>query len=63
MFKGEKAFHINYFIFYFQANATLRYLLRTQIQIEEDINIKNNSIKIDEVDCMTLRRSIDYRSY
>uniref|UniRef100_A0A023F9D9 Tektin n=2 Tax=Triatoma infestans TaxID=30076 RepID=A0A023F9D9_TRIIF len=46
-----------------ESNATLRYLLRTQIQLEEDINIKNNSIKIDEVDCMTLRRSIDYRSY
>ncbi|KAK9503816.1 hypothetical protein O3M35_010294 [Rhynocoris fuscipes] len=46
-----------------ESNAALRYLLRTQIQLEEEINIKNNSIKIDEVDCMTIRSSIDYRSY
>lgn len=43
--------------------ATLRCLMRTQIQMEEDINIKTNSIKIDEVDCMTLRESLDYNVY
>lgn len=47
----------------FEANSTLRYLLQTQIQLEEDINIKMNTLKIDEVDCMTLRVSMDYHAY
>ncbi|XP_054008593.1 tektin-1 [Hylaeus anthracinus] len=47
----------------FEAQASLRYLLKTQIQIEEDINIKANTLKIDEVDCMTLRQSMDYHAY
>lgn len=46
-----------------EGNASLRYLLKTQIQLEEDINVKTNSIKIDEVDCMTLRQKMDYHSY
>ncbi|KAK9301060.1 hypothetical protein QLX08_006404 [Tetragonisca angustula] len=47
----------------FEAQASLRYLLKTQIQIEEDINVKTNTLKIDEVDCMTLRQSLDYHAY
>ncbi|XP_031848349.1 tektin C [Nomia melanderi] len=47
----------------FEAQASLRYLLKTQVQIEEDINIKTNTLKIDEVDCMTLRQSMDYHAY
>ncbi|XP_078044988.1 tektin C [Augochlora pura] len=47
----------------FEAQASLRYLLKTQIQIEEDINIKTNTLKIDQVDCMTLRLSMDYHVY
>lgn len=47
----------------FQSQASLRYLLKTQIQIEEDINVKINTLKIDEVDCMTLRQSMDYHTY
>lgn len=43
--------------------ASLRYLLKTQIQLEEDINVKTNSIKIDEVDCMTLRQNMDYHYF
>ncbi|KAL1491392.1 hypothetical protein ABEB36_011996 [Hypothenemus hampei] len=46
-----------------EAHASLRYLLKTQIQLEEDINVKTNSLKIDEVDCMSLRESMDYHSY
>ncbi|XP_054257827.1 tektin-1 [Macrosteles quadrilineatus] len=46
-----------------EAQASLRYLLKTQVQIEEDINIKTNSLKIDEVDCMTLRLGMDYHAY
>ncbi|XP_029157564.1 tektin-1 [Nylanderia fulva] len=46
-----------------EAEAALRYLLKTQIQLEEDINVKTNTLKIDEVECMTLRQSIDYHAY
>ncbi|XP_022914995.1 tektin-1 [Onthophagus taurus] len=46
-----------------EAQASLRYLLKIQIQLEEDINIKTNTLKIDEVDCMTLRQSMDYHAY
>uniref|UniRef100_A0A1B6D5E5 Tektin n=1 Tax=Clastoptera arizonana TaxID=38151 RepID=A0A1B6D5E5_9HEMI len=46
-----------------EAQASLRYLLKTQVQIEEDINVKTNSLKIDEVDCMTLRLGMDYHAY
>lgn len=46
-----------------EANASLRYLLQTQIQLEEDINVKMNTLKIDEVDCMTLRATMDYHAY
>ncbi|XP_034182718.1 tektin C [Osmia lignaria lignaria] len=47
----------------FEAHASLRYLLKTQLQIEEDINVKTNTMKIDEVDCMTLRQSMNYHAY
>lgn len=33
-----------------EATSSLRYLLQTQIQLEEDINVKMNTLKIDEVD-------------
>lgn len=46
-----------------EATSALRYLLQTQIQLEEDINVKMNTLKIDEVDCMTLRATISYNSY
>ncbi|XP_011251049.2 tektin-1 [Camponotus floridanus] len=46
-----------------EAEASLRYLLKTQIQLEEEINVKTNTLKIDEVECMTLRQSIDYHAY
>lgn len=46
-----------------QAEASLRFLLKTQIQLEEDINVKTNTLKIDEVECMTLRQSMDYHAY
>lgn len=45
-----------------EAQASLRYLLKTQIQLEEDINVKTNTLKIDEVDCMTIRQSMNYHS-
>ncbi|XP_011633588.1 tektin-1 [Pogonomyrmex barbatus] len=47
----------------YEAEASLRYLLKTQIQLEEDINVKTKTLKIDEVDCMTLRQNVDYYAY
>lgn len=43
--------------------ASMRYLLHVQVMQEEEINIKSNSIKIDEVDCMTLRQALKYSSF
>lgn len=43
--------------------ASMRYLLHVQIMQEEEINIKANSIKIDEVDCMTMRQALKYQSF
>jgi len=41
----------------------MRYLLQTQIQQEEEINIKTNTLKIDEVDCVTIRQGIAFQSF
>lgn len=43
--------------------ASMRYLLHVQVMQEEEINIKSNSIKIDEVDCMTMRQALKYSSF
>lgn len=47
----------------YESTSSLRYLLQTQIQLEEDINVKMNTLKVDEVDCMTLRSTMDYHAY
>lgn len=46
-----------------QSKATLRYLLNTQMLQEEEINLKTNSLKIDEVDCMTIRETLRFQSF
>ncbi|XP_030570702.1 tektin-1 [Drosophila novamexicana] len=43
--------------------ASMRYLMHVQVMQEEEINIKANSCKIDEVDCMTLRQALKYTSF
>ncbi|XP_034949612.1 tektin-1 [Chelonus insularis] len=47
----------------YEAHNTLRNLLKVQIQLEEDINVKVNTLKIDEVECMSLRQKISYHAY
>ncbi|XP_068082207.1 tektin-1 [Anabrus simplex] len=47
----------------YESQSSLRSLLKVQMQLEEDINIKTNTLKIDEVDCMTLRQSMDFHEY
>lgn len=46
-----------------QAKATQRYLLNTEMQQIEEINIKTNTLKIDEVDCQTVRQSLCFRDF
>ncbi|XP_039453783.1 tektin-1 [Culex pipiens pallens] len=46
-----------------QSRATLRYLLNTQVMQEEEINLKTGSLKLDEVDCMTLRESFKFPNF
>lgn len=43
--------------------ASQRYLYHIQVMQEEEINIKTNSIKIDEVDCLPLRQALKYQSF
>ncbi|XP_044755262.1 tektin-1-like [Coccinella septempunctata] len=46
-----------------ESQASLRYLLKCQISVEENLNIKLNTLKIDEVNCMTLREGMNYKFY
>lgn len=43
--------------------ASLRYMYHVQVMQEEEINIKTNSIKIDEVDCVPIRQALKYQSF
>ncbi|KAG8231272.1 hypothetical protein J437_LFUL011126 [Ladona fulva] len=45
------------------AKSALRQLLQTQVQLEEDINVKTNTIAIDESKCMAIRQSIHFKEY
>uniref|UniRef100_A0A182KDI9 Tektin-1 n=1 Tax=Anopheles christyi TaxID=43041 RepID=A0A182KDI9_9DIPT len=46
-----------------KSKATLRYLLNTQVMQEEEINLKTESLRIDEVDCITMRESFKFQSF
>jgi hypothetical protein len=46
-----------------QAKNSLRNLQRNQLEIEDAINVKTNSINIDECQVMPLRRSINVQEY
>lgn len=46
-----------------KSKATLRYLLNTQVMQEEEINLKTQSLRIDEVDCMTMRESFKFQDF
>ncbi|XP_059620318.1 tektin-1 [Phlebotomus argentipes] len=43
--------------------TTQRYLLNTQMQQEQEINVKMNSLKVDEVDCMSIRQGLEFQSF
>ncbi|XP_059511422.1 tektin-1 [Stegostoma tigrinum] len=46
-----------------QAEAELRGLRRNQLSLEEEIEIKTNSLYIDDVQCMNLRNSISVNHF
>ena len=46
-----------------QAKNVLRNLQRNQLEIEDAINVKTNSINIDECQVMPLRRTISIQEY
>ncbi|KAL0272148.1 UNVERIFIED_CONTAM: hypothetical protein PYX00_005228 [Menopon gallinae] len=43
-----------------ETKISLRALLKTQLDLEEAINVKTNSLSIDEVDCMAVRQAMEY---
>jgi len=45
------------------ANSSLKGLVRTQLELEEDIAVKANTLFIDEVECQGLRKSINVNSF
>ncbi|GCC39818.1 hypothetical protein chiPu_0023948, partial [Chiloscyllium punctatum] len=46
-----------------QAEAELQGLRRNQLALEEEIEIKTNSLYIDDVQCMNLRNSISINHF
>ncbi|XP_077995491.1 tektin-1-like [Glandiceps talaboti] len=46
-----------------QAEDELKGLIRNQLSLEEDIGIKSNTVQIDDVDCMGLRKSIKIKKF
>jgi tektin-1 len=43
--------------------ASIKGLLRRQIEIEEDLAVKANTLYIDEAQCMGMRRGINHQNY
>ena len=46
-----------------QSEASLKGLIRKQLDLEEDIDVKANSLFIDETECMGMRKSINIQAY
>jgi len=46
-----------------QSEASLKGLIRKQLDLEEDIEIKANTLFIDETECMGMRKSINIQVY
>jgi len=50
-------------LFYLQANASLKALQRSLQLLTQELEIKTQSLMIDEVQCMTQRLSMNFHSY
>jgi len=46
-----------------QSEDSLKGLIRRQLDLEEDIAIKANTLFIDETECMGMRKSISIQAY
>ena len=46
-----------------QTQDSLKGLIRNQLALEEDIGIKANTLFIDEVECMGMRKSINIQNF
>ena len=46
-----------------QSNDSMKALLRRQLDLEQDIEIKSNTLFIDETECMGMRKSISIQTY
>lgn len=46
-----------------EAQASLKGLIRNQLDLEEDIGVKSNTLFIDEVECMGMRKSINIQNF
>lgn len=44
------------------SESALKALIRSQLSLEEDIQVKTNSLTIDQDQCMALRRQLDVTS-
>ncbi|XP_002734203.1 tektin-1-like [Saccoglossus kowalevskii] len=61
---GEITSHIDRLsLTHAQAESELKGLIRNQLTIEEDIDIKANTVQIDDVECMGLRKSIKIKKF
>ena len=45
------------------SNSSLKGLVRNQLELEEDIAVKANTLFIDEVECMGMRKSINVQNF
>ena len=45
------------------AQSSLKGLIRNQLDLEEDIGVKANTLFIDEVECMGMRKSMNIQNY
>lgn len=46
-----------------QTEDSLKGLIRNQLALEEDIGVKANTLFIDEVECMGMRKSINIQNF
>lgn len=45
------------------AEVSLKGLVRNQLDLEEDIRIKSNTLFVDEVECMGMRKSMNIQGF
>jgi tektin-1 len=46
-----------------QTEDSLKGLIRNELALEEDLAIKSNTLFIDEVECMGMRKSINIQNF